>query len=134
MKEMKYPEDTIESMKSIMLGASSTGKRSISDNDKKDPKKEDGLLDDLLNLGKNLIQDGDGIIDVIKDGVEGLTNSVISGKGALNYQFLSDCRFFCLTLLYLFYKQEMVLVRRGTFIVTTVANALLLPLLLVPFV
>ena len=134
MKEMKYPEDTIESMKSIMLGASSTGKRSISDNDKKDPKKEDGLFDDLLNLGKNLIQDGDGIIDVIKDGVEGLTNSVISGKGALNYQFLSDCRFFCLTLLYLFYKQEMVLVRRGTFIVTTVANALLLPLLLVPFV
>ena len=129
MKEMKYPADTIESMESIMLGTSSTGK-----SNKKDPKKEDGLFDDLLNLGNNLIQDGDGIIDVIKDGVEGLTNSVISGKGALNYQFLSDCSVFCLTLLYLFYKQEMVLVRRGTFIVTRVTNALLLPHLHVPFV
>ena len=134
MKEMKYPEDTIESMKSIMLGASSTGKRSISDNDKKDPKKEDGLLDDLLNLGKNLIQDGDGIIDVIKDGVEGLTNSVISGKGTLNYPFLSDLAFLSNLIPYLFYTQEMVLVRRGTFIVTRVTNALLLPHLHVPFV
>ena len=96
MKEMKYSNETIKSMESIMLGTSSAGKskRSISDNNKKDPKKEDGLFDDLLNLGKNLIQDGDGIIDVIKDGVEGLTNSVISGKGTLNYPFLSNFRFF----------------------------------------
>ena len=89
MKEMKYPEDTIESMRSIMLGTSSTdkSKKSISDNNKKDPKKEDGLFDDLVNLGKDLIPNGDGIIDVIKDGVEGITNSVISGKGTLTHQF-----------------------------------------------
>ena len=108
MKEMKYPEDTIESMESIMLGTSSTGKskRSISNNNKKDPKKQDGLFDNLLNLGTNLIQDGDGIIDVIKDGVEGLTNSVISGKGTLNYHFLSDFSIFCLTLFYPFIHRK----------------------------
>ena len=132
MKEMKYPEETIESMKSIMLGTSSTGKskRSISDNNKKDPKKEDGLFEDLLNL----IPNGDGIIDSVANVVKGVTNSVISGKGTLNYHFFSDFNAFCLTLFYPFYTQEMVLVRRGTFIVTRVTNALSLPHLLAPFV
>ena len=101
MKEMKYPEETIKSMESIMLGTSSTGKskRSISDNNKKDPKKEDGLFEDLLNL----IPNGDGIIDSVANVVKGVTNSVISGKGTLNYPFLSDFSVFCQTLFYVFF-------------------------------
>ena len=94
MKEMKYPEETIKSMESIMLGTSSTGKskRSISDNNKKDPKKKDGLFENLLNSfskGDGSVV-GDGLIDVVSNVVKGVTNLGISGKGTLNYQFLSD--------------------------------------------
>ena len=77
MEEMKYPQDKIDSMTKIMLGTSSNS-RSKRDNNRKDPKKGNGLTE-LINSGINLISTDliDGATDLIKNGI----NAGISGKG-----------------------------------------------------
>ena len=75
MIEMKYPNDKIESMTSIMLGDSSSDGVN-SDNNKKDPKEGNGagnFLNSLLN--------SDDFVEVGTKLVKGITNTGISGKG-----------------------------------------------------
>ena len=77
MKEMKYPNDKIKSMTSIILGDSSSDGIN-GDNNKKDPKEGNGVG----NLVNSLFN-GDAI-DLVKIGtnaVKGITTTGISGKG-----------------------------------------------------
>ena len=76
IKEMKYPNEKIESMTSIMLGDSSSDGLNLNvDNNEKDPKEGNGvgnffnslLSGDLVEAGQKL--------------VKGITNTGISGKG-----------------------------------------------------
>ena len=74
MKEMKYPNEKIESMTSIMLGDSSSDGLNV-DNNKKDPKEGNGIgnfFDSLLS--GDLVEAGQKL-------VKGITNTGISGKG-----------------------------------------------------
>ena len=77
MKEMKYPQDKIDSMTKIML-APSFSSRSKRNSNKKDPKKGNELTELIGNfISPDLIEDA---TNLVKDGI----NAAISGKGKVN--------------------------------------------------
>ena len=88
MEEMKYPNDKIKSMTSIMLGDSSSDGLN-DDNNEKDPKEGNGLG----NFVNSLLNGADNIVHIGTNLVKEITNTGISGKGTQTTIKHYDARF-----------------------------------------